>query len=101
MPCLEQAIDCSRCKRNKLRAFRAALQVGATVNIAGLEPDQIPQLMLFLVNSTGLGTSAVPVTTTGETQSGQAPSEAALSIVASSPFILPSQQLQQRALWLC
>ena len=37
----------------------------ATVDIEGLEPDQIPQLMLFLANSTGLGTSAVPVTTTG------------------------------------
>ena len=38
----------------------------ATVNLAGLEPDQIPQLMLFLLNSTDLGTTAVPITTTGK-----------------------------------
>ena len=37
----------------------------ATVSLVGLEPDQIPQLWLYVLNSTALSAGGISLTTTG------------------------------------
>ena len=45
---------------------RCGLQTVASVSLAGLEPDQIPQLWTYLLNSTALSAGGTALTTTGD-----------------------------------
>ena len=42
-----------------------SVQTVATLSLVGLEPDQIPQLWLYLLNSTALSAGGTTLTTTG------------------------------------
>ena len=43
----------------------SCVQTVATASLVGLEPDQIPQLWLYLLNSTALSAGGTTLTTTG------------------------------------
>ena len=76
--------------RHLVSELHCGLQTVATVSLVGLEPDQIPQLWTYLLNSTALSAGGTALTTTGDLTHGLLTACLSLFVVTSPSCLLPA-----------